>query len=154
MSCPQQVIAVDSRNRVGAFQNQILKPNENEAWAAVHGAPPETPPSLEESAACGLTLHKRTGRPLFVTVGERGILSLAGGEVTHVPSVPVPGPIDIVGAGDSAMAALVLSLCAGASPPEAAQVANLVASITIQQLGTTGTATCDQVLARNQEAFE
>jgi rfaE bifunctional protein kinase chain/domain len=148
---PDQVIAVDSRVRIGAFLHLVLKPNEREAWAAVHGASPETTPSLVESAACGLTLHRRTGQPVFVTVGERGILVAAEDAVTHVPAVPVTGPIDIVGAGDSAMAAIVLALCAGATPVEAATVANLVASITIQQLSTTGTATREQVLERYRE---
>jgi len=42
----------------------------------------------------------------------------------------------------------VLALCAGASLPEAALVGCLVASITVQQLATTGTATPEQVLQR------
>ena len=44
--------------------------------------------------------------------------------------------------------AYVLSGC---DPLEAASFGNLVASITVQQLGTTGTATPDQVRARWQE---
>ncbi len=43
----------------------------------------------------------------------------------------------------------VLALCAGATLPEAALVGNLVASITIQQIGTTGVAQPLQL----QEAF-
>jgi sugar/nucleoside kinase (ribokinase family) len=45
----------------------------------------------------------------------------------------------------------VLSLLAGASPVEAAAIGNLVASVTVQQLGTTGTATPQQVVARWHE---
>ena len=66
-------------------------------------------------------------------------------------AVPVTGKIDIVGAGDSATAGLVSALCSGANPAEAAVIANLVASITIQQLGTTGTASPEQVRARLAE---
>jgi sugar/nucleoside kinase (ribokinase family) len=65
-----------------------------------------------------------------------------------VPAVRVPGPIDPTGAGDSATAGAVLALCAGASLQEAALVANLVASITIEQLGTTGTASPSQLAPR------
>lgn len=148
---PDTPIAVDSRARIGAFQGLILKPNEREAWAAVHGSPPNRPPTLDEAAACGLTLQRRSNRPVFVTVGARGVLVVHDDQVTHVPAPPVTGPIDIVGAGDSAMAAIVAALCAGATPVEAAEMANLVASITIQQLGTTGTATREQVLARFRE---
>ena len=62
-----------------------------------------------------------------------------------MPAVRVEGPIDPTGAGDSATAGAVLALCAGATLQEAALVANLVASITIQQLATTGTATPGQL---------
>jgi len=62
-----------------------------------------------------------------------------------VPAIPVSGEIDIVGAGDSVMAGVVSALCCGAAPREAAFFGNLVASITIQQIGTTGTATPAQV---------
>ena len=56
------------------------------------------------------------------------------------------------GAGDSAPAAIVASLLSGATEFEAAEIANLAASITIQQLGTTGTASPDQILDRFREA--
>ena len=54
-------------------------------------------------------------------------------------------------AGDSATSGMVLSLLAGATELEAAAVGNLVASITVQQIGTTGTATPQQVLQRWRE---
>jgi sugar/nucleoside kinase (ribokinase family) len=60
--------------------------------------------------------------------------------------------VDIVGAGDSATSGIVASLIAGADPLEAACVGNLVASITVQQIGTTGTATPEQVLNRLRES--
>ena len=50
--------------------------------------------------------------------------------------------------GDSATAGAVSALAAGATFPEAALVGNLVASVTIQQLATTGTATTNQVRQR------
>ena len=70
----------------------------------------------------------------------------------HIPAIPVTGPIDVVGAGDSAMAGLVAALCAGGTLAESALVGNLAASLTIQQLGETGTATRAQILARFEEA--
>jgi sugar/nucleoside kinase (ribokinase family) len=62
----------------------------------------------------------------------------------------VRSPIDTVGAGDSVAAAFAAALCAGASLLEGAQVGNLAAAVTIQQIGTTGTATPEQVLAANR----
>ena len=69
---------------------------------------------------------------------------------TSVPGVRIDGEIDPTGAGDSATAGAVLALCAGAELPEAALVGNLVASITIQQIGTTGVAHPGQLLERLQ----
>jgi sugar/nucleoside kinase (ribokinase family) len=70
-------------------------------------------------------------------------------EWTVVPGLPVAGEIDPTGAGDSVSAGAVLALCAGATLPEAALVGNLVASVTIQQIGTTGVARPQQL----REAF-
>ncbi len=66
-------------------------------------------------------------------------------ELTEVPGVRVRGPIDPTGAGDSVTAAAVLALAGGADLAEAALIGNLVASITIQQLATTGTARQDEL---------
>ncbi len=143
-----KVFLVDSRTRIGEFGGLFLKPNEREAIAAVRpGA--VGPFSLELAAEAGRALAARGRRPVFVTVGELGILVCDGASSRRVPAVPVRGEIDIVGAGDSTMAGLAAALASGAGLAEAALVGNLVASVTIRQLGTTGTATPAQVL----EAF-
>jgi sugar/nucleoside kinase (ribokinase family) len=69
-------------------------------------------------------------------------------ELERVRGVVVKGKVDITGAGDSSSAGALLALASGATLAEAALVGNLVASITIQQLATTGTATREQVLER------
>lgn len=142
---PGTVFFADSRTHIGEFRQAIIKPNSHEAAAAV-GL--ESTEDLDDLARGARSLMERSGRPVFVTAGERGIVVVDEGGMTHVPGVPVTGPIDIVGAGDSTTAGIVSALCAGASLTEAALVGNLVASITIQQLGTTGTATPEQVLDR------
>jgi sugar/nucleoside kinase (ribokinase family) len=63
-----------------------------------------------------------------------------GAEVVTVPAYPVAGPIDPVGAGDSASAGIASAIAAGLDPVAAAAFGNLVASITVRQIGTTGTA--------------
>jgi len=89
-------------------------------------------------------LRKRTGRPVFVTAGRRGIW-IDDSRPMLVRGVRIPEPTDPTGAGDSATAGAVLALCSGAGLQEAALLANLVASITVQQLATTGTAGPDQL---------
>ena len=69
-------------------------------------------------------------------------------QATAVSAYPVIGPIDTVGAGDSTSAGIACALAGGANLPEAAAFGNLVASITIQQIGTTGSATPEQIRQR------
>jgi sugar/nucleoside kinase (ribokinase family) len=60
----------------------------------------------------------------------------------------VSGQTDIVGAGDSTSAGIACAVMAGATYEQAAAFGNLVASITVQQIGVTGTATPQQVRER------
>ena len=84
---------------------------------------------------------------IVVPVAADGIIIFHAEGPTHVPACPVHGPIDIVGAGDATMAGIMAALCAGSSPPEAALVGNLAASVTIHQIGATGTASRQQIAA-------
>ncbi len=144
------VFFADSRERIGEFRNVIVKPNMTEA---VRATKPEATgkPELELAARCARELSRRTGRPVFMTAGERGIVVVEGERWELVRAIAVRGAIDIVGAGDSATAGIVCALCCGARLREAALLGNIVASITIQQIGTTGTASPAQVLARFDE---
>jgi sugar/nucleoside kinase (ribokinase family) len=95
------------------------------------------------------SLASRTGRTAYCTAGDQGIFVARPGENPRlIPSYPVTGPIDIVGAGDSATSGIATARLSGADEYEAAAFGNLIASITIQQLGTTGTATPAQVRER------
>ncbi len=142
---PQKVFVADSRMRLGEYEWVILKPNEMEALRAV-GRESAGPIGQNEIESAGQDLCVRTQRPVFVTMGERGILVCEAYGCQVAPAVPVPGPIDIVGAGDSALAGIAAGLCSGASLAEAAVLGNLVASVTIQCIGTTGTASQDDLL--------
>ncbi len=110
------------------------------------GAEPGTEITLDDRIVTkAMTeLRKRIGRPVFVTAGRRGIW-IDDSRPMLVRGVRIPEPTDPTGAGDSATAGAVLALCSGAGMQEAALLANLVASITVQQLATTGTAGPDQL---------
>jgi sugar/nucleoside kinase (ribokinase family) len=89
---------------------------------------------------------RANGRRAFVTMAERGIIGAdADGTVYEVPALPVRGPIDVVGAGDSVTANLTAALCAGASLTEAMEMAMAAASHVVHQLGTTGTANIEDL---------
>ena len=139
----------DSRTRVAEYRNVTVKSNREEVCQAIH---PDTPPHDGQAVGpCSQALARTVGRPAYVTIGAEGMLHATPDGVAHVAAVPVTGEVDIVGAGDAATAALAASLASGASPVEAAVIANVVASITIQQIGTTGTATPEQVIERFEE---
>ena len=146
------VLFADSRTRIGEFMDVIIKSNREEAARAVFpdgtGAPDEG-----RERACARTFSQRSGKPAYITLGADGVLCADGDALCHVPGFPATGPIDIVGAGDSVSAGVVSALCAGASPIEAAMVGVLVSSITVQQIGTTGTARPEQALRRFAETY-
>ncbi len=137
-------VLADSRERIGLFRNVAVKPNQHEILRAMPGH------SLEDAV---WHLFRETWGVVYCTCGERGILLsvLPPINVIEIPGYPVAGPIDPVGAGDSTSAGIAAAQAGGAAAWEAAAFGNLVASITVQQLGTTGTATPDQVRARWRE---
>ena len=146
---PKKLIYVDSRRHLGLFDCGVLKGNASEVLAAV-GATQNESDSVQRAVRM---LAEKTNSPCFCTIGEQGILVGRPKEAPQlVPSFPVSGPIDIVGAGDAATSGIVTSLLCNATEMEAAELGNIVASITIRQLGTTGTASPAQVRARWSES--
>jgi rfaE bifunctional protein kinase chain/domain len=143
---PKVVFWADSRRRIRRFRNVIIKPNQFEAVGHSNPLPGETI-ELDRLETAIRTLRQQCGAPVCITRGAAGML-VSDPEIIEVPAVRLEGPLDPTGAGDSATAGAVLALCAGATLPEAALVGNLVASITVQQLATTGVARPEQLLPR------
>lgn len=146
----------DSRMRIGEFKNLWIKPNRFEAYRALRNRDTATV-TLEEAVSVAKGLQERTRCPVYVTLSEEGIVSVRGDRVHHIPTLRQGGTIDTCGAGDSVMAGIALALSSGAEAEEAAVVGNLVASITVQQIGVTGTASREEVLERfraSGSAFE
>jgi bifunctional ADP-heptose synthase (sugar kinase/adenylyltransferase) len=149
---PEKPIVIDSRHFAGSYRNVSLKMNLSEATNAVNEIKDEDLSEvfenpIQSAESLARTLWEKNQRPIFITLGELGIVGISNNEIFYHRGVKVEGPIDIVGAGDSVLAGIGLSLCAGATPEEAAYIGNLVGSITIQQLGTTGKATQADLLS-------
>ena len=141
---PHVAMFADSRQRIGDFRNVLIKPNLHEASQALGSIVDSA-----RSADYGRQLYERTGRPVIVTLGGDGVM-ICDTQHTHIPALPVDAPIDVVGAGDSVMAAMAVSVACGATLAEAAEIAMLVAGVTIRKLGTTGTATSAEISAIGQ----
>ncbi|QDU21646.1 bifunctional heptose 7-phosphate kinase/heptose 1-phosphate adenyltransferase [Urbifossiella limnaea] len=156
---PSKFVLADSREQIGKFRNVCVKPNSDEARKAV----PEPDTLFPDDDEMGLFQSRcielamlHTHRIVFGTVGDHGIFftrrtSADGGGGYIVSAYPVTGPIDICGAGDSCSAGITSAVVSGLTHEQAAAFGNLVASITIQQIGVTGTATPAQVRARWRE---
>ena len=92
------------------------------------------------------TLAAQTGRPVFLSLSEHGIIGAQpNGRSESRPALPVYGEIDIVGAGDAVMANITTALAAQADLGEALELANAAASVVVHKLGTTGTASISEI---------
>lgn len=150
---PEKIFFADSRTRIGAYRNVIVKPNRFEAMRAVEPEWRGEFVDRETAERCARVLAERTRKPVYVTLGAEGILVCAQGNITHIPGIPLECDTDAVGAGDSVSAGLVGTLCATRgleSVSLAAYVGNLVASITVTKLGETGTASPEEILQRHR----
>jgi rfaE bifunctional protein kinase chain/domain len=146
---PEKLVFIDSRAHIARFCCGTLKPNLHECARAVGRPAPSDMTDSATAAAAARDFARLTGRSIYCTHGERGILvAEPGSEPIVAPGYAVAGPVDTVGAGDSATAGIVCALLAGASRVEAAEMGNLVASVTVQKLGTTGTATPRELVDR------
>ncbi|OJW22685.1 MAG: carbohydrate kinase [Planctomycetales bacterium 71-10] len=140
---PELLFLADSRRGLKGWPGVGLKMNAAELGAML-GRPPAE--SVDDARRAAAELAKGSGRPVFVTMAERGIVAAdPAGETVHVGSLPLRGPIDVVGAGDSVTANLAAALAAGASLREAVELAAVASSVVVHQVGTTGVATVDDL---------
>jgi bifunctional ADP-heptose synthase (sugar kinase/adenylyltransferase)/phosphoglycolate phosphatase-like HAD superfamily hydrolase len=135
---PGTVFVVDTRDLGVPFPHAALKLNCHEATSFFGEQPVEDVPD-DEAMALAAKIAASTGSAVFLTRGANGVVVAAGDEVEHVLPVDTGPKVDTVGAGDAATAAIAAVLGAGGSAVEAAQVANLAASITVRVLKATGT---------------
>ena len=126
----------DSRGFISEFKNVIQKCNEHEIEKAL------------------LDKNQNDDVVRFVTMGEKGIMVYKGHEQTHIPSFKAVPPFDFCGAGDATNAGIMLGLTRGLNNDEAALLGACIASITIEQIGVTGTATKEQVKKRLHENMD
>ena len=145
-SNPRKVFVADSREHIGRFHAMVIKPNELEATQAFF---PEREPgtlSPHEFISPGMRVSSETGRPVYITLGQEGVLLCHSSGSVLIPAVPVPPPVDTVGAGDTFVAGLAVALAGGGTPCEACCLATLAVAVTIRKLGMTGTASLEEIL--------
>lgn len=140
---PAMLVIADSRRGLRGYPRFTFKMNAAEL-ASLTGV--QAGSDLTVLTQTALALARQQQRPVFVTLAENGMLGAApDGRAEHVRALPIRGPIDIVGAGDAVTANLASAIAGGANLGESLELANAAASIVIHQLGTTGTASVDQI---------
>jgi D-glycero-beta-D-manno-heptose-7-phosphate kinase len=117
-----------------------VKPNRMEAFLAV-GLPPAEPvtPVLDDLALLEAGRRLRQlwqAENLLITLGEHGMLLFAGDAPARHTPTRAKDVFDVSGAGDTAIAIFTLGLAAGASPAEAAELANQASGVAVGKLGT------------------
>ena len=140
---PEKLIIADSRRGLSDYPSLTYKMNANElaTWKGHQTM------SIDQIKEESLKIARNSGQPVFVSMADQGITGAKpNGDRAYAPSLPLRGPIDIVGAGDSVTANLCTALAAGASLDESLQLSMRAASCVVHQLGTTGTATRNDLM--------
>jgi rfaE bifunctional protein kinase chain/domain len=140
-------LVCDSRYRLGEFGDQGgldgATPNEEEAEALL-GGPLETADGGLGGA--GRALRRRLGVGfLLVTRGSRGMSLFAADGAVHLPVHGTDQVADVTGAGDTVIGTFALALAAGATPPEAAALADYAGGVVVMKMGT-ATLTPDELV--------
>lgn len=126
---------VDSRYNVGKFSGVgFVKQNDSELANFVGHAVNDMTSLI--SAGSEL-LSKLNAHGVLITRGELGMsLFERGGAVHHIPVTDKSEVFDVSGAGDTCVAAFMLSITAGLTPAVAARVANYASGIAVRKMGT------------------
>jgi D-beta-D-heptose 7-phosphate kinase/D-beta-D-heptose 1-phosphate adenosyltransferase len=118
-----------------------IKPNRAEAFREAgvedHSQPNTDPLQDDALLQVGEELLERWGTQIIqITLGEQGMIVFdRGSRPHHIPTV-AREVFDVSGAGDTAIALFTLSLTAGASAVEAAEISNYASGIVVAKLGT------------------
>jgi len=111
----------------------LLKPNRAEL-SILTGLPAR---SREETAIAGRQLSSQMpGTRLLVTEGQDGMTMFYDAQICDHVACPPRQVYDVTGAGDTVLATLALSICAGASYRQAMQLSSEAASIAVGSVGT------------------
>lgn len=144
---PKKTFIVDSRNFNDFYTGAIRKMNDTEA-ANLCGMKkkPDEVVLYSEVVAAANELYKRYKKPLFITRGSKGSLTIDENGISETPGLMILSKVDTVGAGDSYLAGAASSLAAGYDMNVAAQIGSFVAGVTVQKLFQCGTATPEEIL--------
>jgi D-glycero-beta-D-manno-heptose-7-phosphate kinase len=131
-------VTLDARYRLHRYAKAGITaatPNEAELEAEHHTAIGQD--AVELARAGRATLSEMKLQSLLVTRGRHGAaLFEPGDRLTQIPVHGSDQAVDVTGAGDTVLAAYTLALACGASPLEAAHIANIAGGLVVMKRGT------------------
>jgi len=154
-----KIVAADPnpRNLVEWRGLTVIKPNRTEAFLAAgipSGDPDAVPFQDADLKRAGETLLKKwETQNVLITLGEHGMMLFQEKQTPHYIPTKAREVFDVSGAGDTAIALFTLGLACGATPTEAAEIANHASAVVVSKLGT-ATVTRDELMAKFREDSE
>src|SRR3954451_9608084 len=155
----RKIVAADPnpRHSVDWRGVTVVKPNRAEAFLAA-GIPwrdaDEAPTKDTELERTGEALLKKwETQYVLITLGEHGMMLFQQSQAPHYIRTKARQVFDVSGAGDTAIALFTLGLVSGATPIEAAEIANYGSAVVVSKLGT-ATVTRDELIASFREDGE
>jgi rfaE bifunctional protein kinase chain/domain len=154
-----KIVAADPnpRNLVEWRGLTVIKPNRTEAFLAA--GIPSGEPDIVASQDTDLKhtgetlLRKWEAENVLITLGEHGMMLFQKKQAPHYIPTKAREVFDVSGAGDTAIALFTLGLACGATPTEAAEIANHASAVVVSKLGT-AIVTRDELMASFREDFE
>ncbi len=149
---PAKTFIIDSRSFNDYYDGAIRKMNDTEA-ARLCGLnkKPDEVVLYSEVVSSAKELFERYRKPLFITRGSKGSLTIDEAGISEIPGLMILSKVDTVGAGDSYLAGAASTLASGYDMEIAATIGSFVAGVTVQKLFQCGTATPEEILAIGQD---
>jgi rfaE bifunctional protein kinase chain/domain len=137
-----KIVAADPnpRHNISWHGLSVVKPNRSEAFHAAGLPWTEPTDSVSDDAdllkAGAILMEKWDTQLLLITLGEQGMMLFQRDKAPHHVPTKARQVFDVSGAGDTAIALFTLALCSGATPLEAADIANHGSAVVVGKLGT------------------
>jgi D-beta-D-heptose 7-phosphate kinase/D-beta-D-heptose 1-phosphate adenosyltransferase len=151
-----KIVAADpnSEHQMDWHGATVVTPNRAEAFLAAGIAvrdPNTIPPQDVDLRRVGETLLKKWDTQyVLITLGEHGMMLFQQNDAPHYVPTKARQVFDVSGAGDTAIALFTLGLVCGATPIEAAEIANHGSAVVVSKLGT-ATVSRDELIASFRE---
>jgi len=158
-SAAGKIVAADPnpRHSIDWHGVTVVKPNRAEAFLAAQiqwNDAAKLPSQDADLRRAGERLLKKWEiQYLLVTLGEHGMMLFQQDEAAHYIPTRARQVFDVSGAGDTAIALFTLGLVCGATPTEAAEIANHGSAVVVSKLGT-ATVTADELIGSFLEDIE